>query len=99
MPRQRRSFTREYKLEAVRLVTEGGRPVSHVARDLGVRPDLLRHWKRRLEAEGVVGPRPAASLEEENRRLQRELAVVRQERDFLKKAAALFAKGSGGGTL
>jgi transposase len=98
MPRERRSFTREYKLEAVRLVTEGGRQLSQVARDLGVRADLLRHWKRRLEAEGAVRPRPAASLEEENRRLQRELAVLRQERDFLKKAAAFFAKGSGGGT-
>ena len=98
MSRERRSFSREYKLEAVRLVAEGGRPVGEVARDLGVRPDLLRLWKRRLAAEGTVGPRPAASLEEENRRLQRELAVVRQERDFLKKAAAFFAKGSGGGT-
>jgi transposase len=96
MPRDRRSFSREYKLEAVRLVREGGRPVREVARDLGVRPDLLRTLKRRCDAE--LGPRPAASLEEENRRLQRETAVLRQERDFLKKAAAFFAKGSGGGT-
>lgn len=98
MPRERRSFSREYKLEAIRLLTEGGRPVGEVARDLGVRADLLRHWKRLLERDGVVGPRPAVSLEEENRRLQRENAVLRQERDFLKKATAYFAKGSGGGT-
>jgi transposase len=98
MPRERRSFTREYKREAVRLVTDGGRPVSQVARDLGVRPDLLRTWKRRVEAEGLVGPRAPMSLEDENRRLHRENVVLRQERDFLKKAAAFFAKGSGGGT-
>lgn len=98
MGRERRSFTREYKLEAVRLVRASGRPLSQVARELGVRPDLLRHWQRRLEAEGAVPERPPANLEEENRRLQRELATVRQERDFLKKAAAFFAKGSSGGT-
>ena len=56
-----------------------------MAGELGVRPDLLRHWKQGLEAEGAV-PRPVAkSLEDENRRLQRENAVLRQERDFLKK--------------
>ena len=98
MPRERRSFSREYKVEAVRMVQRSGRPVGEVARQLGVRPDLLRTWKRGLEADGVVDRPPPTDLEDENRRLQRELTVVRQERDFLKKAAAFFAKGSGGDT-
>jgi len=98
MGRERRSFSREYKLEAVRLVVVGGRSLSLVARDLGIRADLLRKWKHALEAEGAVVRPPAKSLEEENRRLARELLIVRQERDFLKKAAAFFAKGSERGT-
>ncbi len=98
MARERRSFTREYKLEAVRLVVEGGRSIRVVARDLGIRTDLLRKWKHAVEAEGALVRLPTRTLEEENRRLTRELAVVRQERDFLKKAAAFFAKGSGGDT-
>ena len=92
---KRRSFDPEFKLEAVRLVTDGGRRVRDVARDLEIRPDQLRAWKRQLEAEGALEAAPAgASPEEELRRVKRELEVVRQERDFLKKAAAFFAKGS-----
>ena len=97
--RQRRSFTREFKLEAVRLANEGGRPLSQVARELDLRPDLLRTWRRKFEDEGsVVVDRSTESAEAELRRVRRELDVVRMERDFLKKAAAYFAKGSRGGT-
>ena len=95
MKRERRSFSPEFKLEAVRLITEARRPLAQVARELQVRPEQLRGWKKQLEAAGAVSPpgrtEPAA---EANRRLRRELEVVRQERDFLKKAAAFFAKGS-----
>ena len=95
MKRDRRVFSAEFKLEAVRLVTEGGRPRSQVARELKLRPEQLRLWQRRLEAEGAVAQPPVAlSTAEELRRVKRELEVVRQERDFLKKAAAFFAKGS-----
>jgi transposase len=93
MARQRRYFPPEFKAEAVRLSREGGRSVTAVARDLGIRPDLLREWRR------VVGPAPdaaappgAADLAAEVRRLRRENEVLRQERDFLKRAAAYFAK-------
>jgi transposase len=98
MTRARRSFDREYKREAVRMVVEGGRPVSQVARELGVRPDLLRHWKHALEQDGAVIRPPPKNQDEEIRRLEREVAVLRQERDFLKKATAYFAKGSERGT-
>jgi transposase len=97
MARQRRSFTREFKLEAVRLVTEGKRAVSEVARELEIRPELLRGWRKQLTAEGEVAPR-SMSVEEENRRLRLELEVARQERDFAKKAAAFFVKDHRGGT-
>ncbi len=101
MTTTRRQFTREFKLEAVRLTKESGKPHAQVARELGIRPDMLRTWKR--QAEGRAGfaaadvfpgnshqPRP----DEELQRLRRENERLRQERDFLKTAAAYFAKES-----
>jgi transposase len=97
--RARRSFSPEFKLEAVRLLVQGGRPASQVARELDVRADLLRQWKAQLQARGEVArPASSLSLEEEIRRLKRELEVARLERDFAKKAAAFFAKDLRGGT-
>jgi transposase len=92
--RKRRSFTPEFRHEAVRLALESDRPLSEIARELGIRPDQLRHWKQ--DATRAAGhPAPSGeSPEQELRRLRREVAVLRQERDFLKKAAAFFAKGS-----
>ena len=100
MADKRRQFTREFKLEAVRLVVEDKRAVAEVARQLGIRADMLRSWKRQLEGraglsaeESFPGKGRAASADEEVRRLRREVERLRQERDFLKKAAAYFAKG------
>jgi len=94
MSHARRQFSREVKVEEVRLI-RAGRPLAQVARELDVRPEQLRLWRKRLEAEGAVEATPRIeSAEAEVRRLTRELEVVRQERDFLKKAAAFFAKGS-----
>jgi transposase len=99
--RKRRQFTPEFKLEAVRLVTEGGRPISQVARELGIRPDMLRTWKRQAEGRAGLtasdvfpGNGQLSSAEAELRRLRRELEVARQEVAFLKKAATYFAKES-----
>jgi len=95
MKRDRRAFSLEFKLEAVRLVVEGGRPIAQVARELKIQPDQLREWRRKFEGTGAVTAAPRHETpEEEARRLRKELEVVRQERDFLKKAAAFFAKGS-----
>lgn len=97
--RARRSFSPEFKLEAVRLVVEGGRPLSQVARELDLRPEQLRGWKQQLQSRGdVARPASALGLEEENRRLRRENETLRLERDFAKKAAAFFAKDLRGGT-
>lgn len=95
MSEKRRQFTREFKLEAVRLVKQG-QSVSSVATALGVRPAMVRNWKRQVEGGGEKeifrGQGRVTSQEEELRRLRRELARVTEERDFLKKAAAYFAK-------
>jgi transposase len=98
-PRRRRRFTHEFKLEAVRLAAVGDRRMSELARDLGIRPEMLQQWRRQAEAR--AGERPAAvgsgtgkllSQDEEIRRLRRENAVLREERDILGKATAFFAK-------
>ena len=97
MSEKRRQFTRDYKLEAVRLVKKG-QSVSSVAAKLGIRPDMLRAWKRQVTgSEGELkevfrGHGRVTSQEQELRRLRQELARVTEERDFLKKAAAYFAK-------
>ena len=101
MGRKRRQFTQEFKLEAVRLATSGEKKVEQVARDLGIRSDLLRSWIRQAEGSAGLSPKDIfpgngklASKDEEIRALRRELELVKQERDFLKKAAAYFANES-----
>lgn len=96
MARKRRTYTLEFKQEAVRLVLEQGLGVGPVGRDLDVCRSVVRAWVRKAEA-GELGKSPVApssptSLEEENRRLRRENAVLREEREILKKATAFFAK-------
>lgn len=96
--RERRTFSAEFKAEAVRLVAERraqGVPFAHVARELDVGPTQLRAWVQ--QENGASGPeaaRPGESLEQENRRLRREMAVLRQEQAFAKKVAVYFAKES-----
>ena len=93
--RKRQRYTPEFKTEAVRLWVEGDRSAAAVARDLGIRADLLRKWKQEQRAAGLVQePERELTDAERVRRLERELAVVRQERDFLKKATAFFARDS-----
>jgi transposase len=89
MGAKRRSFSPEFKQEAVRVLLESGRPLAHVARELAVRPEQLREWQRQIQAASGedVSPATPRSDAEELRRVRRELEVVRQERDFLKKAA------------
>jgi transposase len=93
--RKRQRYTPAFKAEAVRLWLEGDRSAAAVARDLGVRADLLRKWKQEQRAAGLVLESPRELTDAERvRQLEHELAVVRQERDFLKKATAFFARES-----
>jgi transposase len=96
--RKRRGFSAEFKAEAVRLVAERraqGVSLAQVGRELDVGPDLLCVWAReqRTDAE-VTAALPGETIEQENRRLRREIAVLRQEQAFAKKVAAYFAKES-----
>lgn len=93
--RGRRTYTREFKEDAVRLVTEGGVPVSQAALDLGVHENTIYKWMRqyREDAEGAFpGKGRLKPQEEELRRLQRENEVLKEEREILKKALAIFSK-------
>ena len=94
---ERRSFSREFKVEAVKLVTEQGYSLSGAARSLGVDVSVIRSWKKKLElegADGFVGQGRLKPEDEELRRLREENRRLRMERDILKKAAAFFAKES-----
>jgi transposase len=96
--RERREFSAEFKAEAVRLAAErraAGGSLTQVGRELDVRPDQLRAWaKRHREASGTDLAIPGETLEQENRRLRREVEVLRQEQAFAKKVAVYFAKES-----
>ena len=97
MAKNRRSFTREFKIQAVKLITEQGYSYAEAARQLGVRDNQLRLWKKQLDTEPQQafpgrGHRPL--LEGELERLRVENKRLLLERDLLKKAAAFFAKES-----
>jgi transposase-like protein len=93
--KDRKSYTREFKLEAVRLLNESDQPITDIARQLGVRRNLLYKWRETLTEKGEAsfpGSGRKRDYEQENIRLKRELALVKEERDILKKAAVYFAK-------
>lgn len=93
----RRKFSREFKVEAVKLVTERGVSISQAARDLDLHVNVLRGWVKAHREDpahafpGLGQQKPEAA---ELTRLRREVARLKHERDILKKAAAYFAKES-----
>jgi transposase len=92
-----RYFSDEFKRDAVQLVTEQGKPVRKVARDLDIHPNLLHQWRRKYLSDGsdvFVGKGHLRPQEAELKRLQRELEDVKEERDILKKALGVFSKRS-----
>lgn len=90
MARARRSFTKEYKAEVVKLIRTSGKSVGAVSRELGLTETSVRAWVRRAEIDERKDPQGPLTSEEraENTRLRRELKTVTMERDFLRKAAA-----------
>lgn len=92
--RTRRKFTREYKAEVVNLVRTSGKTVAQVAREMDLTESVLRNWMRQSEIDEKRRPHGPLTTEEraEMARLRRELKTVTMERDFLKKAAAFFAR-------
>ena len=94
MSKKRRQFDRAFKVEAVRLATQGDRPVAAVARDLGIGENLLHRWKHRFidhSEQAFVGTGNLTAEQAELRRLRRELTDVTEERDILKKAISVFS--------
>ena len=95
MGKNRRQYTKEFKIEAVRLIVEEGRPISEVARELGIGENLLHRWKKKSE-EGKIDPFPGQGRlspeDEELRRLRRENERLRMEHEILKKAVAIFSE-------
>lgn len=91
----RRKFSAEYKREAVAMLDAPGVTVSQIAADLGIGANVLGRWRRELRRQlqqAFVGN--GRSRDEELSQLRRELARVTKERDFLREAAAFFAKAS-----
>lgn len=92
---RRRKYSSEYKQEAVALAQSSDQSISQVARDLGINPNMLSRWCRELGHAGQQAFRGQGKpRDEELANLRRELAQVKQERDFLQEAAAFFAKAS-----
>lgn len=95
MSKQRRSYTREYKIEAVKLVVQQGISFREAAQRLGIGSCLIFRWKQEFEAEGVnafPGNGNRSPIEDELHRLRAENKRLLMERDILKKATAFFAR-------
>ena len=94
--KKRRTYSREYKLEAVKKVVLQGLSYCEVARDLGIRDNLIHNWRKQFEGDGTLAKltNNNATAEAELKRLRDEVRQLKMERDILKKATAFFAKES-----
>ena len=94
--RKRRSFTKEFKAETVRLCKVGDRTIAQVAKDLDLTEGSVREWVKRADIDAGKGPEGALTTaeREELTRLRREVKRLEMEREILKKATAFFAKES-----
>lgn len=99
IPRKKRgSYSQQFKIDAVKLIIEGGRGVTEVARNLGIHPETLRLWKNIYEKENgdagraFPGKGHQSPEEEELRKVKRERDQAIMERDILKKALAFFSR-------
>ena len=95
--KRRGRYPKEFKIEAVRLLKEGGKPASEIAMQLDIKRTLLYRWRDQFNDEGdeafTAGPgRPKAEQMSELSRLRQENKALKEERDILKKAAAYFAR-------
>ncbi len=94
MAAKRRVYSPEFKQNAVKLVLAGKKPRSQIAREIDVRADLLFRWQKEFAPQSTpeATPMNANSDKQRIRELERELETVKEERDILKKATALFAR-------
>jgi transposase len=97
MKKTRRNYTREFKREAVRLLETSGKSAAQIERDLGIGAGCLWRWKQEFSASGEQAFPGQGRLTPEQgriRQLERENEILRQERDILKKAVAIFSQPS-----
>jgi transposase len=95
MQKVQKTYTPEFKREAVQLAQTSGKPITQVAHDLGISDTSIHQWRKGLADHGsqaFPGSGHQTEQEEEIRRLKRELEVVKQERDILKKAIGIFSR-------
>ena len=94
--RKRRSFTKEYKAEVVRLIRKSGKTVRAVSRELGLTETAVRRWVEQAEIDSGGGPAGALTTaeREELAQLRKRVKTLEMEREILKKATAFFAKES-----
>lgn len=91
----RRKYDKQFKEEAVQMVADGGRSVAEVARGLGIHENMLHKWRRQYHKDpggSFPGKGHLRPEDEELRRLQRENANLKEEKEILKKALAIFSK-------
>lgn len=91
----RKTYTREFKVETLRLVETSGKPVAVIERELGLSQGLIHHWRRELagkDKQAFPGKGRLSEDAERVRQLERENAILRQERDILKKAISVFSQ-------
>jgi transposase len=96
MQKTQRTFTKEFKQEAVQLVQSSKKSQAQIARDLGIADSTLHHWCKLFSEHGeqaFPGSGHQTPQEEEMRHLKRENELLRQERDILKKAIGIFSRG------
>ena len=94
-PQRRRKFDSQFKHDALRMVQESNRRITDIAKDLGIRPELLYRWKNEQAADpehAFPGKGKLKPEQDQVRRLEQELAQAKQERDILKKALAFFSR-------
>ena len=97
MTTKKKSYSKQFKIDAVKLVTEQGYKISEAARNLDIHPNVLRHWRNQLKADSdqaFPGKGYMAPEIEELHRLRKENKRLQMEHEILKKAAAFFAKES-----
>src|SRR5258708_16078789 len=97
MAKVQKVYTREFKEEAVRLAQTSGKPITQVAGELGISDTSIHQWRKELaqhSKEAFPGSGHHTPLEEENRRLKRELERVHQERDILKQELSISSRES-----
>jgi transposase len=96
MQKEQRTYTREFKQEAVQLVRSSDKSQAQIARDLGIADSTLHHWCKLFSEQGeqaFPGSGHQTPQEEDLRQLRRENDLLRQERDILKKAIGIFSRG------